>query len=173
MGYVAIVIGASYYTKKLPVHKLQQLCKEINHPIILVGGKEDIAEGDEVTAVDSIKIYNACGKFKLNESASLVRNAKVVISNDTGLQYIACAFNRPVIAIWGGTSPKLDVEPFYGYRYLNSVRNKTMHKNMVVSGLLCQPCSNYGTATCPVGHFKCMEQQDVDKIRQAVDGYLR
>jgi len=173
MGYVAIVIGASYYTKKLPVHKLQQLCLQIGYPIILVGGKEDIPEGEKIAAAEPAKIYNACGKFNLNESADIVRNARVVISHDTGLQYIACAFNKPVIAIWGGTSPKLDVEPFYGYCYLNAVQNKAMYKNMVVPGLLCQPCSNFGTATCPVGHFKCMEQQDLDKIRQAVEGYLR
>jgi len=172
MGYVAIVIGASYYTKKLPVSKLQQLCQKIAHPIVLVGGKEDVPEGEEIASVDTLKVYNACGKFNLNESADLVHNAKVVISHDTGLQYIACAFNKPVIAIWGGTSPKLDVEPFYGYRYLNAVTNKTMYKNMVVPGLLCQPCSNYGTETCPVGHFKCMENQDLDKIRLAVEEYL-
>ena len=173
MGYMAIVIGASYYTKKLPVHKLQQLCTQIALPIVLVGGKEDIPEGEKITTVDPVKIYNACGKFNLNESADIVRKAKVVISHDTGLQYIACAFNRPVIAIWGGTSPKLDVEPFYGYKYLHTVNNKPMYNNMVVPGLLCQPCSNFGTATCPVGHFKCMEQQDILKIKQVVEGYLR
>ena len=172
MGYVAIVIGASYYTKKLPVHKLQQLCTQIALPIVLVGGKEDIPEGEKITTVDPVKIYNACGKFNLNESADIVRKAKVVISHDTGLQYIACAFNRPVIAIWGGTSPKLDVEPFYGYKYLHTVNNKPMYNNMVVPGLLCQPCSNFGTATCPVGHFKCMEAQDIVKIQHAVEAYL-
>jgi ADP-heptose:LPS heptosyltransferase len=173
MGYVAIVIGASYYTKKLPVHKLQQLCSQIALPIVLVGGKEDITEGEQIATVNPIKIYNACGKFNLNESADIVRKAKVVISHDTGLQYIACAFNKPVIAIWGGTSPKLDVEPFYGYKYLNTVSNKAMYKNMIVPNLLCQPCSNFGTATCPVGHFKCMEEQDLTKIQEAVDEYLR
>jgi ADP-heptose:LPS heptosyltransferase len=172
MGYVAIVIGASYYTKKLPVHKLQQLCIQVALPIVLVGGKEDIAEGEQIATVDPVKVYNACGKFNLNESADIVRKAKVVISHDTGLQYIACAFNRPVIAVWGGTSPKLDVEPFYGYKYLHAVNNKPMYKNMVVPGLLCQPCSNFGTATCPVGHFKCMEEQGIVKIQEAVEGYL-
>ena len=40
-GFVAIVVGASYYTKKLPVHKLRELCHKIQYPIVLVGGKED------------------------------------------------------------------------------------------------------------------------------------
>jgi ADP-heptose:LPS heptosyltransferase len=171
MGYVAVVIGASYYTKKLPVHKLKELCLKIAYPVVLVGGKEDIHEAEQIASADPIEIYNACGKFTLNESAGIIRDAKLVISHDTGMQYIACAFNKPVIAIWGGTSPKLDVEPFYGSRYLNAV-HKQMHVNMLVPGLLCQPCSNYGTATCPAGHFKCMEHQDVAKIIKAAEAFM-
>lgn len=113
-GFIAIVIGASYYTKKLPVYKLQELCSKIQHPIVLVGGKEDGEEGKAISSIDPGKIYNACGKFNLNESADIVQRAKLVISHDTGLQYIASAFNKPTLAIWGSTSPKLDVEPFYG-----------------------------------------------------------
>lgn len=165
MGYIAIVIGASYFTKKLPVEKLKQLCSNIRHPIVLVGGKEDFSEGEAVASADPIKIYNACGKFSLNESADIVRQAKLVISHDTGLQYIACAFQKKVLAIWGGTSPKLDVEPYYG------TANTLRHTNYIVPGLKCQPCSNYGTATCPKKHFKCMRLQDVEHMaREAMTG---
>jgi heptosyltransferase-2 len=88
-GYIAIVIGASYHTKKLPVHKLIALCTAINHPIILIGGKEDIEAGTAVAAaVNKGKVYNACGRFNLNESADLVRRSKLVISHDTGQQGI-------------------------------------------------------------------------------------
>src|SRR5436190_57764 len=64
-GFVAIVIGASYFTKKLPVYKLQELVKKINDPVILMGGKEDEAEGDEIASADPVKVYNTCGKFRL------------------------------------------------------------------------------------------------------------
>ncbi|MFY7898937.1 MAG: glycosyltransferase family 9 protein, partial [Chitinophagaceae bacterium] len=80
-GYIAIVIGASYATKKLPIPKLQELCTAINHPIILVGGKEDAEEGAAIAAINPDKIYNACGKFSLNESASLVQQSKLVIAH--------------------------------------------------------------------------------------------
>jgi ADP-heptose:LPS heptosyltransferase len=170
-GYIAIVIGASYYTKKLPVHKLKALCAQINHPIILVGGKEDIPEGEAIAEEDNVKIYNACGKFNLNESADIVRCSKLVISHDTGLQYIASAFKKPTIAIWGGTSPKLDVEPYYGTNY-TAHQKKSPYVNVLVPNLPCQPCSKYGTKKCPRGHFKCMEQQDVYGIVDKVTGYL-
>jgi len=158
-GFIAIVIGASYYTKKLPVVKLQALCNAINHPIVLVGGKEDTAEGAAIASINPDKIYNACGKFSLHESASIVQQSKLVIAHDTGLLYVACAFHKPVLAIWGGTSPKLGVEPYYG-----SSLQGGKYTNFIVPNLGCQPCSNFGTKTCPKGHFKCMNNQDVDTI---------
>ncbi len=167
VGYVAFVIGASYYTKKLPIHKLQALCEKLVYPIILVGGKEDFKEAEAIASVDPIRIYNACGKFNLHESADLVRKSKLVISHDTGLQYIACAFNKPVLAIWGGTSPLLDVEPYY------ALGNKDRYHNFLVEGLSCQPCSNFGTKTCPKKHFKCMENQDITAITIAANSWLK
>ncbi len=157
-GFIAIVIGASYFTKKLPVQKLQELCLKINYPIVLLGGKEDAEVGNQVASVNDIKIYNACGKFRLNESADLVRQSRLVISHDTGLQYIACALNKKVLALWGGTSPKLDVEPYY------DKHSNNMYENFIVPDLPCQPCSNFGTQTCPKKHFKCMMLQDIEAI---------
>jgi ADP-heptose:LPS heptosyltransferase len=110
-GYIALVIGASYATKKLPVSALQNLCHKIPYPIVLIGGKEDEAQGAAVEAINPIKIWNACGKFNLQESALLVKQAKTVISHDTGFLYIACAFHKKTVAIWGATSPALQVEP--------------------------------------------------------------
>lgn len=167
-GYIAIVIGASYHTKKLPPFKLQELCKKIDHPVILVGGKEDAAVGEEVAASDNTgKIYNACGKFNLNESADIVRRSKLVISHDTGLQYIACAFNKIVLAVWGSTSPLLDVEPFY------AGSSQQLYENIIRQPKLkCQPCSKYGNKKCPLGHFKCMKQMDINYIASKVNNYL-
>ena len=67
-GYIGVVIGAAHNTKKMPLHKLKELCAAIEHPIILLGGKEDREHGDDIASVDRHKIYNACGKFNINES---------------------------------------------------------------------------------------------------------
>ncbi len=171
LGFIAVVIGANHFTKKLPVHKLQELCYKIDHPIILIGGNEDREIGEAVASLDPIKIYNACGKFNLNESADLVRQSKLVISHDTGLQYIACAFQKPVLAIWGGTSPKLDVEPYYGRLFMQQQKHP-IYENILLN-LRCQPCSKYGTKTCPLEHFNCMEQQDIAAIVEKVNERLR
>lgn len=170
-GYIAVVIGASYKTKKLPVYKLKELCNKLPLPVILIGGKEDFEEGRMVSQTDPIKIYNACGKFNLNESADLVRRSRLVISHDTGLQYIASAFKKPTLAIWGSTSPKLDVEPFYGYVFIKNY-GKKIYENILVPGLWCQPCSKYGRKKCPLGHFNCMNKQDIDGIVAKVLEFL-
>ncbi len=164
-GFISIVIGANHFTKKMPVHKLQELCKKINHPIILVGGEMEKKEGEQIALADEMKIYNSCGKFSLNESADIIRQSKLIISHDTGFQYIACAFQKPVIAIWGGTSPKLDVEPYYG------VANPVKHHNVFLN-LGCQPCSRYGSNKCPLEHFNCMEKQNTDFIATKVHQML-
>ena len=134
---------------------------------MLLGGKEDRANGELISSLDPVKIYNACGKFNINESADLIRKSKLVISHDTGLQYIACAFKKPVLAIWGGTSPKLDVEPYYGDLFMQQ-QTTPVYENILLN-LRCQPCSKYGTNNCPLEHFNCMEKQDIDSIVQKID----
>ena len=157
-----MVIGASYASKKLPVASLQALCHKIPYPIVLIGGKEDQAEGAAIEAINPIKIFNACGKFNLHESAILVKNARTVIAHDTGFLYIACAFHKKTVAIWGATSPALQVEPFM------PENSKTRVFQAIVPNLTCQPCSNFGTKTCPKGHFNCMKQQDLLAIARQV-----
>ena len=169
-GFIVIVIGATYFTKRFPVHKITELCNKINHPIILLGGKEDAANGKIIADNDSVKIYNACGKFNISESADIIKKAKVVVSNDTGMQYIACALKRPVIALWGGTSPDLDVEPYYGSNFLSN-QQKPIYENIVLN-LKCQPCSKYGLNKCPLDHFNCMQKINVDELVEKVRAKL-
>ncbi len=138
-GYIGIVIGAALNTKKYPTHKLKILCETIDHPVILMGGMEDADEGDRIAALDHIKIYNSCGKFSLNESADLLRRAKLVVTNDTGLMHIASAFKRPIISLWGNTVPEFGMYPYYGSNYL--AHNPNPYDIVEVKGLICRPCS--------------------------------
>ncbi len=169
-GYIVIAIGASYFTKRMPNHKIIEICTKINHPIILVGGKEDEANGTIIANSNLVKIYNACGKFSLNESADIVKKAKLVISNDTGILYIACAFKTPSIALWGSTTPDLDVEPYYGSSFKIDLQ-KPIFSN-IVNKLCCQPCSKYGLNKCPKEHFNCMEKIDVTEVVKKVNQWL-
>ena len=52
-GYIGLVIGAAHNTKKYPLHKLLAFCKSIDHPVIILGGKEDADTGAQLSAIRS------------------------------------------------------------------------------------------------------------------------
>ncbi len=166
-GFIACVIGGSYATKKFPVSKWQELAALSPYPMILLGGPEDRDEGNEIAKADAGKVYNACGKFSLSESADLVKRSKVVISNDTGLMHIAAAFKKPVISLWGNTTPEMGMFPYYGFNNLNQNVSQLSVINEV-QGLSCRPCSKIGYARCPKKHFKCMNDIPVAPIIESV-----
>ncbi len=161
-GYVAYAIGGQHNTKKLPVKRMIELCDKINKPIVLLGGKEDQPAGDEIARFfarpaagdweagltelnKKTVIYNACGLYNLNQSASLVRQARYVFTHDTGLMHIAAALKKEVFSIWGNTVPSFGMYPY-----------RTKFTVLENNRLSCRPCSKIGHAKCPKGHFKCM-----------------
>ena len=170
-GYIGLVIGASFYTKKLPVYKLQELCQKLDHPIILLGGPEDAKEGEEIAKVDPVKVYNACGKFSLNESSDLVRKARVVIAHDTGLMHIAAALKKPIVAVWGSTTPSFGMYPYYGANFLSQQKHRP-YDDVQVHKLWCRPCTKIGRKKCPQGHFKCMKNISIDDLVDKVNQRL-
>lgn len=164
-GFVAYAIGAQHATKRLPVQRMIELCDKINRPVVLLGGKEDEAAANEVelffkqndssfiyeTGLKELGkktvIYNACGKYNLNQSASILKKASHVFTHDTGLMHIASAFKKEIFSIWGNTIPAFGMYPY---------RTKfTIFENNKIS---CRPCSKIGFQKCPNGHFKCMNE---------------
>ena len=165
-GFIAIVIGAALETKKMPVEKIIELCNKINYPIILLGGKEDIKAADEICKIDEVKIYNSCGKFSLAESADIIRKSKLVITHDTGLMHIAAAFKKPILSIWGNTTQKFGMFPYYGNI---SAPNMAFE----VDNLQCRPCSKIGYHRCPKKHFKCMQMQNINLIASTAMQWIK
>lgn len=161
-GFLSIAIGAAHFTKKLPVDKLKDLCARIEYPIILLGGKDDYDNAVEISNVDPVKIYNASGKFSLNESADIIRRSNLVISHDTGLMHIAAAFKKMVFSIWGNTVPSFGMYPY-----------KTEYKVFQVNKLWCRPCSKIGYDKCPLSHFKCMNKIEIHNIAECAKEYLQ
>jgi ADP-heptose:LPS heptosyltransferase len=155
-GYIACVIGGSMNTKLLPVEQWKALAAEVPYPMILLGGPEDRDFGNLIAENDTIRIYNACGKFNLNESAWLVKHARVVVSNDTGLMHVAAAYKKPIISLWGNTSPEMGMFPYYGSNNLTKIVDPLSYI-LENNDLYCHPCSKIGYNKCPKGHFKCMK----------------
>ncbi|WP_291727624.1 glycosyltransferase family 9 protein [Bernardetia sp.] len=164
-GYIAFAIGGAHNTKKLPLKRMIELCDKINKPIVLLGGKEDMENGkaifdffekdrDTVASQEAIeklgkktRIFDGCGKLTLGQSASLLKQSKVVFTHDTGLMHIAAAFKKKIYSIWGNTTPALGMYP-YKTEFVIFENNK----------ISCRPCSKIGFKECPKGHFKCMNE---------------
>ncbi len=167
--YVVVAVGGQHYTKKLPTKRLIELCDRIQQPIILLGGKEDVAVGNEIEKFFERRtenapyeeglsqlgkkgvIFNGCGKFSLNQSASLVRRAYAVFTHDTGIMHIAAAFKRRIFSVWGNTTPYFGMYPY-----------RTQFTVFENNNLKCRPCSKIGHSQCPKGHFKCMNDLQFD-----------
>lgn len=149
--YVAYAIGGQYNTKKLPINRIINVCQKINGKIMILGGKVDRPAAEEIEKALGDKIINACGKYNLNQSASLVQQAEYIITHDTGLMHIASALKKKVISIWGNTVPEFGMYPYL--TAFSIIENKEIS---------CRPCSKIGYAKCPKGHFKCMNELNLD-----------
>ncbi len=160
-NYIGLVVGAAHATKQLPIEKLKGLVEMIRKPVVLLGGPSDVDLAEEISRINPLITYNACGKYSLHQSASLVKQAKLIISHDTGLMHIASAFKKDILSVWGNTVPEFGMYP-----YLPGKSSKIFE----VEGLSCRPCSKIGYKKCPKGHFKCMNDINPEAIaRKAIN----
>lgn len=161
MGYIGLAIGAKHETKKLPLKSLVELCSKMKYPVIILGGPSDRETGEAISnALPDSNILNGCGDFSINQSASIVRQAKVLITHDTGLMHVGAAFNKKIITIWGNTVPLFGMSPY---------KADSSSVQFEVTGLNCRPCSKIGHQKCPKKHFKCMLEQDLEGIGQVAN----
>jgi len=154
-GYIALVLAGTYTTKKMPVAKYRNLIFGSNVPFVLLGGKSERLLASEILDWNTGNVVDFTGKLRINQSASLVKKARLVISNDTGLMHIAAAFCKKILSVWGNTSPEFGMYP-----YLPGEGSEMIE----VKGLACRPCSKLGYRKCPKKHFRCMNDIQEDMI---------
>ena len=154
-GYIALVLAGTYATKRMPVEKYQKLISESQLPFLLLGGKSERQLAERILEWKSGNVIDFTGKLRINQSSSLVKNARLVISNDTGLMHIAAAFHKKILSVWGNTSPELGMFPF-----LPGEGSEVLE----IKGLSCRPCSKLGYHKCPKNHFRCMNDLPEERI---------
>jgi ADP-heptose:LPS heptosyltransferase len=153
-NYIAFVFGATHATKRLPLEKAVEICRLLDQPVVLLGGK---TEQTTAQAIVGPNVVNLCGRLSLHQSASFVRQSAKVLTHDTGLMHIAAAFRKEIISVWGNTIPRFGMYPLYPTG-LNS------NTSIEVIGLPCRPCSKIGFDKCPKGHFRCMNDISVSEV---------
>src|SRR5690606_17551141 len=107
----------------------------------------------------------------VNETADLLRKSKLVISTDSAFMQVAAAFKKPVVSIWGNTTPAFGEYPYYGKNYLAG-RDQLLYDVIQTKKLWCRPCSADGFPKCPRGHFKCMQHIEPARVLAAVKKWL-
>lgn len=163
-GYIGWVVGGNHSTKIFPADKIIEVIAKIETPVVLLGGPGDVDTGNAIARAYPGKVYNACGVCNINQSASLVKNARMILTNDTGLMHIAAAFGKKLISFWGNTIPQFGMTPYMPGKELNS-------EIVEITDLPCRPCSKIGFSKCPKNHFKCMKDIQADQVVDLIDKF--
>ncbi len=150
---LGIVLGGTYKTKKWLPEYYAELLQKIGQPVVLLGGKTETADAEYIEKNITVPVLNVVGKASLLESAAFLKFSEKVIAHDTGLMHIAAAFRKPILTIWGNTSPLFGMTP-YGTRFLVA-ENKELR---------CHPCHKLGHSECPKKHFKCIRELTPEKV---------
>lgn len=156
-NYVLLAPSSVWETKRMPASKFrilgERLAKESGKKVVLIGSKADIDLCEEVGAGYGI---NFAGKTNLPELSFLVSKTALMISNDSSPIHFASAFNIPTLAVFGATIPDFGYTPLADSFFISEIQ-----------GLYCRPCGIHGGKVCPEGHFRCMREQDMDKMFKA------
>ena len=96
---------------------------------------------------------NLAGQTSLAQAIDLMSCASAVVSNDSGLMHVAAALGRPLVAVYGSTSP--DFTPPLAEQI-----------EIVRLGLDCSPCFE---RTCRFGHYNCLRDLEPQRVIDALD----
>lgn len=106
---IAIVIGASWESKKYPKESVAQLCDKLEQNCIILWGNE-IEKEYGMWICENSSYATLAPKLSLTELISLISNVDLLIGNDTGPTHMAWAQNIPSITLFGPTTSRMIYE---------------------------------------------------------------
>ena len=159
VDFVAVAVGAAHVGKRMQVKLIVEFCNKINLPVVLLGGNEDKEAGSAIAAKYDQAI-DLTGKLTIHQSAAVIREARVVVSGDTGLMHIAAAFKKKIVSVWGCTSPVLGMAPYRPHKDSVIIEPHGRHR---------RPCSKLGDK-CKYGNDnRCIDAVSALEIAQAIE----
>ncbi len=154
---VAFCPGAEYGpAKRWPERHFAALARLLaarGYTVWLVGSPKDHAVAETIAQDAPGCCSNLCGKTDIAEAADLLAAARLVVTNDSGLMHVAAAVGRPVVALYGSSSPQFTPPLSAAARILTL-------------DLECSPCFE---RNCPLGHLKCLNDLAPERVFDAID----
>ncbi|MBM4136474.1 MAG: lipopolysaccharide heptosyltransferase II [Nitrospira sp.] len=148
--YAVIIPGARWKTKIWPYEHFGELLSMLPLDTVIVGSKGDKDIADKIVTFSKGKAISLAGKTDLKDLIEVIRDARFVVSNDSGPMHIAAALHIPVFAIFGPTDP-LRTGP-YGEGH-----------TIIKEKISCAPCFK---RTC--SDIKCMRAVSVEKVYETI-----
>ncbi|MCX7142945.1 MAG: lipopolysaccharide heptosyltransferase II [Proteobacteria bacterium] len=157
--------GAEYGpAKRWPVRHFAALARELarrGYAVWLIGSDKDAPTGEEIRAQSGGACENLCGKTDLAAAIDLIACARIVVSNDSGLMHVAAALGRPLVALYGSSSPE-HTPPL-------SLSSQPGSARIARIEIECSPCY---ARECPLAHFKCMNDLAPEQVLAEIDALL-
>jgi len=154
---VAFCPGAEYGpAKRWPAAHFAALARalgERGRAVWLFGSPKDHAVAEEISRQAPGCCRNLCGATSLGQAVDLLALAEVVICNDSGLMHVAAALDRPIVALYGSSSPGF-TPPLSDQADILSLK------------LPCSPCFK---RQCPLGHLDCLNKLLPEQVLAAVE----
>jgi heptosyltransferase-2 len=158
---ISIAPCSKWFTKQLSESKTVEVISTLltkRYKVVLIGGKEDSPFCNKIESrTNNPNLQNLCGKLTPLQSKVVIDNSVCLVSVDSAAAHLGASSDIPIIQIYGSTVPE------FGFYPLTS-------KNVIIENkaLACRPCTDHGRNSCPLRHFKCMEDLDAGEIADSV-----
>lgn len=144
--------GAEYGpAKRWPAEHYANLARKLGEAgfsVWLMGSEADQAVARAILEAMPGCAVDLCGRTDLASAIDLIAVAHVVISNDSGLMHIAAALDRPLVALFGSSSPQ-------------HTAPRSQKARVEYLAIECSPCF---ARVCPLGHFRCLRDLSPGRI---------
>jgi heptosyltransferase-2 len=148
--------GAEYGpAKRWPIAYFAETAQRLHQQgfaVWLIGSNKDREVAENIVALGNPAARNLCGLTDLNDAIALLSLAQLVVSNDSGLMHLAAALDRPMLALFGSSSPQF-TPPL------------SAQAEVVKLDIKCSPCFK---RECPLEHFNCMNHLTPDLVWQKI-----
>jgi heptosyltransferase II len=152
---VGINPGAAYGTAKC---WLPERFRQVTEKLVQQDNVRVLYFGDQATTTltkeicKGLPVLNLAGSTTLRQLGALIKQCRVLLTNDSGPMHIAAAVGTPVVALFGSTNEKV-TGPY-----------KAQNATVIHKQVACSPCYK---RVCPID-FRCMKRIETDEVFDAL-----